>query len=134
MSAPEAARARVAAARAGSQARVQAATAERERRREPGDTRAYGAGATSAGLDAAGAAFSALLPTLVRLAEEEEAVRNLQAGLLKTVRRLKALERVVIPRLEREVREVAAALEEEERDESVRRKAWLATTRAERRR
>jgi vacuolar-type H+-ATPase subunit D/Vma8 len=61
-------------------------------------------------------------------------VRNLQAGLLKTVRRLKALERVVIPRLEREVREVAAALEEEERDESVRRKAWLATTRAERRR
>jgi vacuolar-type H+-ATPase subunit D/Vma8 len=47
---------------------------------------------------------------------------------------LKALERVVISRLEREVREVAAALEEEERDESVRRKAWLATTRAERRR
>ena len=30
--------------------------------------------------------------------------------------------------------EVAAALEEEERDESVRRKAWLAATRAERRR
>jgi vacuolar-type H+-ATPase subunit D/Vma8 len=39
---------------------------------------------------------------------------------------LKALERVVIPRLEREVREVAAALEEEERAESVRRKRWLA--------
>jgi vacuolar-type H+-ATPase subunit D/Vma8 len=39
---------------------------------------------------------------------------------------LKALERVVISRLEREVREVAAALEEEERDESVRRKRWLA--------
>jgi vacuolar-type H+-ATPase subunit D/Vma8 len=53
-------------------------------------------------------------------------VRNLQAGLLKTVRRLKSLERMVIPRLEREVREVAATLEEEERDESVRRKRWLA--------
>jgi V/A-type H+-transporting ATPase subunit D len=92
----------------------------------------YGTGATSAGLDAAGAGFSALLPTLVRLAEEDEAVRNLQAGLLKTVRRLKALERVVIPRLERDVREVAAALEEEERDESVRRKRWLAARLADR--
>lgn len=87
----------------------------------------YGFGGTAATLDAAGARFSALLPALVGLAEEEEAVRNLHDGLVKTVRRLKALEQVVIPRLEREVREVAAALEEEERDESVRRKNWLAS-------
>ena len=92
----------------------------------------YGPGATSASVDAAGTLFSALLPQLVGLAEEEEAVRNLRTGLLKTVRRLKALEQVVIPRLEHEVRDVAAALEEEERDESVRRKAWLATAAADR--
>jgi V/A-type H+-transporting ATPase subunit D len=92
----------------------------------------YGAAATSASLDAAGMRFSALLPVLVRLAQEEEAVRNLQAGLMKTVRRLKALERVVIPRLERDIRDVSATLEEEERDESVRRRSWLAASRGRR--
>jgi V/A-type H+-transporting ATPase subunit D len=92
----------------------------------------YGTGATSASLDAAGASFSSVLPPLVALAEEEEAVRNLQVGLLKTVRRLKALERVVIPRLDHEVGDVSAALEEDERDESVRRKRWLARVPAER--
>ena len=85
----------------------------------------FGPAATTSSLDTAGSRFSALLPALVALAEEEEAVRNLRAGLFKTVRRLKALERVVIPRLERDVREVAVALEEDERDESVRRKRWL---------
>jgi V/A-type H+-transporting ATPase subunit D len=85
----------------------------------------YGAAGTTASLDAAGARFSALLPTLIALAQEEEAARNLHDGLVKTVRRLKALEQVVIPRLERDVRDVAAALEEDERDESLRRKSWL---------
>jgi V/A-type H+-transporting ATPase subunit D len=88
----------------------------------------YGAAATAASLDVAGLRFAALLPALVALAEEEEAVRNLQAGLLKTVRRLKALERVVIPQLERDIRDVSATLEEEERDASARRKAWLAAS------
>jgi V/A-type H+-transporting ATPase subunit D len=94
----------------------------------------YGTGATSARLDDAGRLFAALLPRLAELAEEAEAVRNLNTGLLKTVRRLKALERVVIPRLEQEVRDVAATLEEEERDESVRRKAWLTRAPVEQRR
>ena len=88
----------------------------------------YGAADTSASLDAAGARFTALLPTLIALAQEEEATRNLRAGLFKTLRRLKALEQVVIPRLERDVRDVAAALEEDERDESLRRKSWLAAS------
>lgn len=88
----------------------------------------FGPAATTSSLDTAGTRFSALLPALLALAEEEEAVRNLKVGLLKTVRRLKALERVVIPRLEHEVRDVAVALEEDERDESVRRKRWLEAT------
>jgi V/A-type H+-transporting ATPase subunit D len=86
----------------------------------------FGPAATTSSLDTAGARFSALVPGLVDLAEEEEAVRNLKSGLFKTVRRLKALERFVIPRLEREVRNVAVALEEDERDESARRKRWVA--------
>jgi vacuolar-type H+-ATPase subunit D/Vma8 len=54
------------------------------------------------------------------LSEENEAVRNLQSALRKTVRRLQALEQFVIPELNREARAVASALEEEERDDAVR--------------
>jgi V/A-type H+-transporting ATPase subunit D len=87
----------------------------------------YGAAATTALVDRAGARFAALLPALVRLAEEEEAVRNLEAALRRTVRRMRALEQVVIPGLAREAQEVAAALEEEERDDVIRARRWLAT-------
>jgi len=80
----------------------------------------YGAGALTAKLDRAGEDFSALVIALVTFAEEEEAVRNLQSGLARTLRRLRALEEIVIPRLEREMREVAAALEEDEREDTVR--------------
>jgi V/A-type H+-transporting ATPase subunit D len=80
----------------------------------------YGAAATTASLDRAGVEFSQLVPALVRLAEAEEAVRNLRAALRKTVRRLKALEQLVIPALEREARAVTNALEEEERDDAIR--------------
>lgn len=86
----------------------------------------YGIGGTAASLDAAGTQFTELLAQLVVLAEEEEAVRTLQEGLRKTVRRLQALEKVVIPRLDKEAQVIAAALEEEERDESIRRTQWLA--------
>jgi len=54
------------------------------------------------------------------LAEEEEAVRNLQSGLTKTIRRLRALDEIVVPRLEREIHALAVALEEDERDDMVR--------------
>jgi V/A-type H+-transporting ATPase subunit D len=81
---------------------------------------AYGAATTTASLDRAGIEFTRLIAALVRLAEEEEAVGNLQAALRKTVRRLKALEHVVIPQLNGEARAIAGALEEEERDDAVR--------------
>ena len=86
----------------------------------------YGVATTAASLDRAGLEFTALIPELVRLSEEDEAVRNLQAALRKTVRRLQALEQHVIPQLERDARAVATALEEEERDDAVRAKRWLA--------
>jgi V/A-type H+-transporting ATPase subunit D len=80
----------------------------------------YGPAATSATLDRAGADFSALVADLVAFGEEDEAVRNLQRGLTRTVRRLRALEEVLIPALEREARAVAVAVEEDERDDAVR--------------
>ena len=85
----------------------------------------YGPATTTASLDRAGLEFTQLIPALVRLAQEDEAVRNLQAALRKTVRRLQALEQLVIPQLDREARAVAAALEEEERDDAVRARRWL---------
>lgn len=85
----------------------------------------YAPGGTAESLDRAGEAFAALLPMLVRLAEEERAVDNLQRGLVKTSQRLNAIEQVVLPGLEREIRAVAGAIEEEDRDESFRRKRWL---------
>jgi V/A-type H+-transporting ATPase subunit D len=80
----------------------------------------YGPAATSAGLDQAGADFSAAIAALVAFAEEDEAVRNLQSGLSRTIRRLRALEEVVIPALEHEARAIAIAVEEDERDDAVR--------------
>ena len=57
-------------------------------------TAAYGAATTTASLDRAGLEFTRLTGLLIRLAEDDEAVRNLQAALRKTVRRLNALEQL----------------------------------------
>jgi V/A-type H+-transporting ATPase subunit D len=80
----------------------------------------YGTAPLTAKLDRAGEDFSALAAALIAFAEQEEAVRNLQLGLSRTVRRLRALEQIVIPDIERALRAVAATLEEEERDDAVR--------------
>ena len=96
----------------------------------PASTRpAYGPAGTSASLDRAVADFCALVPELARLAELEAASAALRRGLRKTARRLSALERVVIPRLEADLRAVAGGLEEEERDEALRLRAWLGRAR-----
>jgi V/A-type H+-transporting ATPase subunit D len=90
----------------------------------------YGPLGTAASLDEAGAAFAEVLPRLVRLAELEAARAALRRGLRKTARRLVALERVIVPRFQAELAAVVSGLEEDERDEAVRRRAWLAARRA----
>jgi len=87
---------------------------------------AYGPAGTAASLDAAGVAFAAILPKLAHLAEIEATAAALRRGLRKTARRLVALERVIIPRYQDELHAVISGLEEDERDEAVRRRAWLA--------
>lgn len=93
-------------------------------------TPCYGPAGTTASIDDAGAAFADTLPALVRLAEHEMATRALRRALARTVRRLNALEQVVIPTLRREIHTVTDALEEEERDESVRRRHHMTRLRA----
>jgi len=87
---------------------------------------AYGPAGTASSLDVAGAAFAALLPDLARLAELETTAAGLRRGLRKTARRLSALERVLIPAYQADLAAVLGGLEEDERDEAVRRKTWLA--------
>jgi V/A-type H+/Na+-transporting ATPase subunit D len=88
----------------------------------------YGPAGTSAALDAASRAYASLLPFIIELAEEESAGRNLRRALARTGRTVNALKRAVLPQLEDERRTIAAALEEEDRDEAIRRRAWSAAS------
>lgn len=85
----------------------------------------YGPGGTAPSLDKAGAAFTGLVQPVIALATEEAAVRSLKRGLQQTARRLNALEKAILPSLEQEMKELTAALEEEDREESFRRKVWM---------
>jgi H(+)-transporting ATP synthase subunit D len=82
----------------------------------------YGVAATRESLDRAGAAFHDLLPELVRLLQEEFAVSRLRRAARKTTKLVNALNKIVLPRIEREIRATVEGIEEEERDENVRRK------------
>jgi V/A-type H+-transporting ATPase subunit D len=86
----------------------------------------YGPVGASAALDRAGGDFTALVPDLLALASQEAAIRRLRRALTRTVRRLNALDMIVLPELTREMRTVTSALEEEERDEAARRERWRA--------
>jgi V/A-type H+-transporting ATPase subunit D len=80
----------------------------------------YSPGGTSASLDAAAAAHHALAKSLVRLAQEDLTLAQLQRALARTVRRLHALEQVVLPDMDLEIAAIESSLEEESRDEAFR--------------
>jgi V/A-type H+-transporting ATPase subunit D len=86
---------------------------------------AYGAGGTSASLDASAAAFEDAFAALVALAAHEAACSALRRATLRTLRRVNALDHAVLPQIRRELRDIADALEEDEREESSQRKVWL---------
>ncbi len=81
----------------------------------------YGPAATAASLDEAGAAQRSFLHALVEVAESDLAVRSLRGGLARTARRVNALEKIILPQLSAEIRAIRDAVEEEERDEALRR-------------
>jgi V/A-type H+-transporting ATPase subunit D len=87
----------------------------------------YSAGGTSAALDAAAAAHHRLVRRIVALAGEQAAAAQLERALAKTARRLHALERVILPRIESDIRAIESALEEEARDEAFRLRRRRAT-------
>lgn len=80
----------------------------------------YGPGGTSARLDEAGRRYCAVLPWVVRVAEQEQAIECLRRGLRRTARTLNALRAILLPAVDADIRAVASGLEEEEREEAVR--------------
>ncbi len=83
-----------------------------------GDTRdiySYGFAATSAELDRALTLFKEALPDMIKLAEIEKSLELLAEEIETTRRRVNALERVLIPQLEENIKRIAMALDEMER-------------------
>lgn len=75
----------------------------------------YGLAGTPAGLDLALERFQAVLPDLIRLAQEEKALKLMAAEIERTRRRVNALEHVMVPQLNTAIREIAMKLDEMER-------------------
>lgn len=75
----------------------------------------YGLISTPAQLDEALRTLRSVLEEMLRLAELEQAIELLAEEIERTRRRVNALERRVIPRLEGEIRYIQAALDEMER-------------------
>lgn len=76
--------------------------------------------AASPEADACRAAFRALLPRLVRLAALTANLERLRADYARAARRARALEDVLLPETEERIKGIETALEELEREETVR--------------
>lgn len=85
-----------------------------------GERYPYGFAATSGELDRAVDALTAVLPDLLRLAQMEKTTQMLAGEIESTRRRVNALEHVMIPDLEENIRVISLKLEENERGGAVR--------------
>jgi V/A-type H+-transporting ATPase subunit D len=84
---------------------------------DPGDYKpSYSMVSTSTELDTAAQNFNKVLATLVKLAEIEATVHSLAEEIKKTKRKVNALERILIPRLQADVIYITMRLEEMERE------------------
>ncbi|MDL2225663.1 V-type ATP synthase subunit D [Eubacteriales bacterium OttesenSCG-928-M02] len=75
----------------------------------------YGFAFTSAEMDGAIATLAEVLPELIALAEKEKSTNLLADEIEKTRRRVNALEYVLIPQMEENIRYISMKLEENER-------------------
>lgn len=92
----------------------------RTRSADAGDIFSYGFAFTSADLDDAVASLQALMDDMLRLAEVEKACQLLSAEIEKTRRRVNALEHVMIPDAQANIRYISMKLDENERSAQVR--------------
>ena len=80
----------------------------------------YGFAFTSSELDGAVLDLAALLPLLIELAEVEKSCNMLADEIEKTRRRVNALEHVMIPEMEQQIKYITMKLEENERGTKMR--------------
>ncbi|HIQ95160.1 MAG TPA: V-type ATP synthase subunit D [Candidatus Limivivens merdigallinarum] len=86
----------------------------------PNDIYSYGYAFTSGDLDDAVKDLAVLLPDMLRLAECEKSCQLLASEIEKTRRRVNALEHVVIPETEKNIRYITMKLDENERSSQTR--------------
>lgn len=87
---------------------------------DAGDIYSYGYAFTSAELDDAVRGLGELLPDMLKLAESEKSCQLMAAEIEKTRRRVNALEHVLIPQMETNIRFITMKLDETERSAQTR--------------
>lgn len=88
-------------------------------KRDPQE-RGYSFYDTSASLDKAAEEFEELLDLVLKLSEKEQTVLRLANEIKKTKRRVNALEHIILPKLEKNIKKIERKLEENERESFVR--------------
>ncbi len=84
------------------------------------DMFSYGFAFTSSDLDDAVSSLSAVFPDMLKLAESEKSCQLLASEIEKTRRRVNALEHVMIPDLEKNIKFITMKLDEAERSSQIR--------------
>ena len=87
---------------------------------DPNDIYSYGIAFTSSDLDDAVKSLADLLPDMLRLAECEKSCQLMAAEIEKTRRRVNALEHVMIPETQQNIRYITMKLDENERGNQTR--------------
>lgn len=84
------------------------------------DIYSYGFAFTSCDLDDAVYSLSEVLPDLLRLAEVEKSCQLMAAEIEKTRRRVNALEHIIIPQMQENIKFITVKLDENERSTQIR--------------
>lgn len=84
------------------------------------DIYSYGFAFTSSDLDDAVYSLSEVLPDLLRLAEVEKSCQLMAAEIEKTRRRVNALEHIIIPQMQENIKYITVKLDENERSTQIR--------------
>ncbi|MCI1965375.1 MAG: V-type ATP synthase subunit D [Oscillospiraceae bacterium] len=87
---------------------------------DPNDIYSYGFAFTSGDLDDAVKSLADLLPDMLKLAEVEKSCRLMAAEIEKTRRRVNALEHIMIPDLQENIKYITMKLDENERSTQIR--------------
>jgi len=84
------------------------------------DIYSYGFAFTSSDLDGAVKSLADILPDMMELAEKEKACQLMAAEIEKTRRRVNALEHVIIPQTQKNIKYITMKLDENERSTQIR--------------